>query len=710
MSEVVGEAIVRIKQDDSGYDPDGAGKKAGTSYSKGFGSGIKGLAGTIAGVLAVGKGIDFLKDSTAEARESQKVSAQTAATLKATGNAAGVTADQVGKMAGRLSSVTGVDDEVIQQGSNLLLTFKNVKNYVDGEFVGTFDRANAAALDLSAAGFGSVSSASVMLGKALNDPIKGITALGRSGVTFSESQKAQIKALAEAGKLSQAQSMILKEVEGQVGGVAAATATSGEKASVAFGNIKESIGTLLLPAIDAVENAFVEKMAPAIQGGITALSNAGPVFDRIGQVVASVVGPAVDTISAAFRQFLPVLQTAGSTLMTSLMPAIQGIVPAFQNFVPVLQTAGNTFTTVLLPTIQSFAQYVVANVLPVIGRIAEVFIKDVVPAIAQVATFVYGTLYPALVRIVTTVASNLKPVLDTLIDVFVTRILPTFQSLVAQIRTQLLPALEPIIVKVLAVTRVFLGIATAILGKVLPPLLRLAGFIISKVVPVVVTIITVALRFVGVLLSLGGAVAKGIGALGNFAGFLGGKVKDAVQGVVSAVTSLPGKIIAVGGKMLGAGKTLMGKLFDGIVSAAKGAGGLVTQIATAIKDGAFGIINFIIDKLNGAIPNELSIPGPNINLPDNPIPHLQGGTPYARAGYYDVGEVGPERVYLPEGARVLTAAQTRQENARQGTAGGLTAAQIMALRPIEVHNHYPLPEKPSTATQRLANLPFLLGA
>ena len=61
-------------------------------------------------------------------------------------------------------------------------------------------------------------------------------------------------------------------------------------------------------------------------------------------------------------------------------------------------------------------------------------------------------------------------------------------------------------------------------------------------------------------------------------------------------------------------------------------------------------------------------------------------------------------------AGVLTAAQTRQENARQGTAGGLTAAQIMALRPIEVHNHYPLPEKPSTATQRLANLPFLLGA
>ena len=32
-----------------------------------------------------------------------------------------------------------------------------------------------------------------MLGKALNDPVKGITALGRAGVTFTDEQKKQIK-------------------------------------------------------------------------------------------------------------------------------------------------------------------------------------------------------------------------------------------------------------------------------------------------------------------------------------------------------------------------------------------------------------------------------------------------------------------------------------------------------------------------------------
>jgi hypothetical protein len=50
------------------------------------------------------------------------------------------------------------------------------------------------------------------LGKALNDPIKGVTALQRVGVSFTKGQKDQIKSLEESGHHMQAQKVILREL------------------------------------------------------------------------------------------------------------------------------------------------------------------------------------------------------------------------------------------------------------------------------------------------------------------------------------------------------------------------------------------------------------------------------------------------------------------------------------------------------------------
>ncbi|HUH10931.1 MAG TPA: hypothetical protein VLZ73_10310, partial [Brevundimonas sp.] len=163
-----------------------------------------------------------------------------------------------------------MDDEAIQSGANLLLTFKNVKNEV-GDGANIFDRATQSAADLSAAGFGDMSATSKQLGKALNDPIKGITALSRSGVTFTEQQKEQIKTLVASGKTLDAQKIILGEVESQVGGAAAASATAGEKMSVAWGNFKEGVGTAMLPFIDKAANAVTTKFLPGLQGVIDIL-------------------------------------------------------------------------------------------------------------------------------------------------------------------------------------------------------------------------------------------------------------------------------------------------------------------------------------------------------------------------------------------------------------------------------------------------------
>lgn len=232
---------------------DTAGKKAGGR----FGAAFKSAAA--AGVAAAGAAvaIKLIKDSVAEAREAQKVGATTNAIIKSTGGVANVSAAGVSKLSEAISNKTGIDDEAIQTGANLLLTFKNVRNEA-GKGNKVFDAATQAAVDLSAAGFGSVDSAAKSLGKALNDPVKGVTALSRAGVTFSQQQKDQIKTLVESGDVLGAQKLILAEVQSQVGGVAAASATSGEKLKTTFNNFKESIGTALLPVIDQFNGKMIE--------------------------------------------------------------------------------------------------------------------------------------------------------------------------------------------------------------------------------------------------------------------------------------------------------------------------------------------------------------------------------------------------------------------------------------------------------------------
>jgi hypothetical protein len=103
---------------------------------------------------------------------------------------------------------------------------------------------------MAAAGFGSAESNAVALGKALEDPIKGITALAKSGVTFTEQEKEKIKTLVESNRLLEAQDMVLNAIEKQVGGTSEASASSFDKMKFALAGISDTFGELVLPYID----------------------------------------------------------------------------------------------------------------------------------------------------------------------------------------------------------------------------------------------------------------------------------------------------------------------------------------------------------------------------------------------------------------------------------------------------------------------------
>lgn len=272
-----------------------------TTKSKSFGKSIAGSMLKVTAGLAIGaKAISFVGDSIAEGREANKITALTEQRIKTMGNVAGISAKQVGKLAESISAKTGIDDEQIQSSANLLLSFSQVQNRGKG-LEAIFTRANKAAVDLSAGGFGSIDGASKQLGKALQDPVKGIAALSRSGVTFTEKQQAAIKAMVESNNILGAQKIILGEVEKQVKGSAEAQATAADKAKVGYQNLQEQIGVALIPTIDKLANFFSEKIVPAVSKFITQMQNgkgAGGDFadalQRIGDVIQTVGGFLID--------------------------------------------------------------------------------------------------------------------------------------------------------------------------------------------------------------------------------------------------------------------------------------------------------------------------------------------------------------------------------------------------------------------------------
>ena len=234
-----------------------AGTAGGKKYGGAFTGATKSAMSGFAAVFTVGALVKGVQSVVAAGREAQKVTAITENRIKTMGNAANISAKQVGALADSIAKKTGVDDEQIQSGANLLLTFKNIREEV-GKGNQIFSRATQIITDMSREkGMGGLEASSIRLGKALNDPVKGITALSRVGVQFTADQKKQIKEMVKSGDILGAQKVILKELETQFGGTAAASATAGEKLSQSWGQLKEQLAKGLIPALDKIALALI---------------------------------------------------------------------------------------------------------------------------------------------------------------------------------------------------------------------------------------------------------------------------------------------------------------------------------------------------------------------------------------------------------------------------------------------------------------------
>lgn len=281
-----------------------------------------GLTAPLAGLAAVSLN-NFDKQAKAVAQVEQG--------LKSTGNAAGFLTEELLKQASALQNNSLFGDEEILQGVTAqLLTFTNIANE-------QFTRTQQAALDLATRLDGDLKSASIQLAKALNDPIANLSALSESGIQFSKEQKTLINSLAETGRLAEAQTLILNELEKQYGGSAAAAARAGtgplKQLQNILGDITEEFGAIIAEGI----LPFVEK-AKELAAGFQSLSPQVKKFIVIAGGIAALVGP----LLAIAGTVLPALAT-GFTLLTGpvgiAVAAIAGIgIAIYKNWEPIKKT------------------------------------------------------------------------------------------------------------------------------------------------------------------------------------------------------------------------------------------------------------------------------------------------------------------------------------------------------------------------------------
>ena len=221
---------------------------------------------TFAGVMA--KGVQ-------EAAKAELQFVRIEAVLRATGNASGLTSRQLTEFAAGLAQTSMASEDQIQAATVRLLTFRRIA----GE---TFKEVLRLSADLSSAGFGELSQNAFVLGRALEDPLTGMTNLRRMGILFDPVQKKMIENFVATGQKAKAMEVILNEVRSSVGGTGSAardTLTGSMHAlSEATGEWFEAIGNT---APIATFKSWINSITGAINEATHSMSEFGAQQDRI---------------------------------------------------------------------------------------------------------------------------------------------------------------------------------------------------------------------------------------------------------------------------------------------------------------------------------------------------------------------------------------------------------------------------------------------
>jgi hypothetical protein len=301
-----------------------AGTQIGTGIRRGAAIAVAGI-GLLAAQVALGvKSLEGV----------EAVTAQTNAALKSTHDVSKQTAEGIRAMSNDFEKLNAtMDDTTIQAGANVLLTFTNIREKA-------FKPTIQAALDMNQAlggGESGLQGTIQRIGRALNDPIKGLGQLTRVGVQFTDAEKKKIAALVKSNDLYGAQTIILGKLNTKFGGsfLAGGNTTAGKIAKVkdAIDDLQRALATALLPALGKIADATTKFLTrPEVVAGVQKLGEqiAGLFSDQNLAEGAKVLEGMFQTV----KDLAPIIEASAKATFT----LVQAAVGLFKSLPPEIQS------------------------------------------------------------------------------------------------------------------------------------------------------------------------------------------------------------------------------------------------------------------------------------------------------------------------------------------------------------------------------------
>ena len=515
--------------------------------------------GTFVGGLAVqafSKLTGAIGDAFSNAATYQKLQDKLAQTLEVTGNKAQISVEGVKALAGSLESLSGVDENLIIENANVLATFKGIQNE-GGKAGGTFDRTMAAALDLSVALGKDLNGTTLALGKALNDPIKGMTALSRVGVNFTKEQQAVIESMVKSGDKAGAQAYMLKALEGRFKGAAEA-AGKGFEGSIA--RLNDSMGDFLRDAVTPLLDPLANLADAMVKDVMPAIKSFG---DEVGSVLGDLFGGNLEGAADKVMVWNKKIVDKVGEVLPQITDKIGEIVIGIANFIV---TQGPVIAEKVRAWAFSMYNWVLTEALPkvleflggLIGNIAT-WISENAPTLGEKLGAWVGEFSGFVARAIPPLLANLgKFIFETLIPWVIARIPDLVKALVGMVK---------------ALAGFVIAAVPPLLANLAKMLLEIGKWIITEGVP----------KLVKAAIDLGAALVRGLwDGIVALAGWLADKVTGFFGGILDGVKDFfgiksPSKVFA------GVGNNLVTGLAKGITGNKKKVTKAMAEIQRAIR-------------------------------------------------------------------------------------------------------------------------------
>lgn len=372
-------------------------------------------------MAAGGALVDFFSDSFAGALEAEQGIARLTAQIEAQGPAAAVTADQALALADEYKHLAGGSDDAVIAAEAVLLKF----NAIGSE---AFPLAIEQSANLAALMGTDLASASQLLGLALDDPTSSLTRLDKATGAFTEAEKEQIKAMAEAGDVAGAQALILANLEEAIGGTAETlgATTAGQWAifQETLADAGESIMTALLPAL----NGLLASLMPLVPIVEQVAAGIGAFFEMI--LGGGDVGTAFDNLAGAmYRAFGPEV----GLIVMQIGDTLTGVYDWVVANLPLMQATFETVFAAVQGVLTTTVDWVVANWPQIQAKIEEMW-AVVQPILQAAADFIIGTVIPAFAQAVDWVVAN-WPTIQANIEAVMTAV----QAVINVVMNQVVP-------------------------------------------------------------------------------------------------------------------------------------------------------------------------------------------------------------------------------------------------------------------------------